>query len=390
MFGDLLETWCDVFSRDSGGLMTVLRMNNGLFLQPKHLPPSAWLGHIPFAGWLLASAPPSLLVELGTHYGTSYLAMCQTIAEHALSTRCFAVDSWRGDAHAGAYDDRIFLELNDYHQRHYAAFSRLLRMNFDEALPYFADGSIDLLHIDGYHTYEAVRHDFETWLPKMSARGIVLFHDTAVREKDFGVWRLWSELRQRYPCFEFGHSHGLGVLFVGADVPLSLRFLADGLDAQEASQFNRIFQMLGENIVNVSEIQRLNTAVEACHGEIARLTGVVDEQARGALDMDALRAQIDASNAQFREEVFARLNAFSGDVQHRAGATLNAIDTLCAHIDQDSGRLRAEADVQRESQLAVAAQLEVVTVQQSAMAQSIEDLKRASIGARLLRWFGSR
>ena len=36
-------------------------------------------------------------------------------------------------------------------------FSSLLRMDFADARDHIEDGSVDLLHIDGLHTYEAVR-----------------------------------------------------------------------------------------------------------------------------------------------------------------------------------------------------------------------------------------
>lgn len=77
----------------------------------------------------------------------------------------------------------------------------------------FADESIDLLHIDGYHTLDAVTHDFATWLPKLAPNGVVLFHDIAIRYAGFGVFQFWEQARKNHPFLEFEHSAGLGVLF---------------------------------------------------------------------------------------------------------------------------------------------------------------------------------
>ena len=175
--------------------------------------PNSWVGHLPFAKWIVESCSPAVFVELGTHSGNSYFAFCQSVVECNLPTKCYAVDTWQGDEQAGTYGEDVFSQVNEHNQHHYGNFSQLIRSTFDEASDYFSEKSIDLLHIDGLHTYEAVRHDFETWLKKLAPGAVVLFHDINVRERDFGVWKLWEELQVEYVNnLSFVHSNGLGVL----------------------------------------------------------------------------------------------------------------------------------------------------------------------------------
>jgi hypothetical protein len=173
---------------------------------------ATWSGHLPFANDLIAALRPSLLVELGVHYGESYFGMCQSVQENGVSCACYAVDTWAGDPHAGYYDESVFDDVNRYNEENYAPFSKLLRTTFDEAREKFGDNTIDLLHIDGLHRYEAVSHDFHHWYDKVRAGGVILLHDTAARHLDFQVWRLWEELTREFAHIEFTHSWGLGVL----------------------------------------------------------------------------------------------------------------------------------------------------------------------------------
>ncbi len=70
---------------------------------PNRLTLSTWYEHIPFAMFLMAIHRPSVFIELGALYGDSYCAFCQAVAELKLPTKCFAVDTWRGDEHTGNY-----------------------------------------------------------------------------------------------------------------------------------------------------------------------------------------------------------------------------------------------------------------------------------------------
>ncbi|MGO9416499.1 MAG: class I SAM-dependent methyltransferase [Syntrophobacteraceae bacterium] len=221
---------------------------------------------------------PGIFVELGTHTGVSYCAFCQAATELMLPAKCHAVDTWKGDEHAGFYAEAVFEELNGYHAANYSHFSSLMRMTFDEASGYFTDGTIDLLHIDGFHTYDAVRHDFDTWLPKMSPRGVVLLHDSFARERDFGVGLLLEELRAHYPVFEFTHGYGLAVVGVGpllAQEPLFDLFRADG---PETVAIRTLFSSLGARISSENALTERNATVAERDAIIATCNATIAER----------------------------------------------------------------------------------------------------------------
>jgi GT2 family glycosyltransferase len=221
---------------------------------------SGWLEHAPFAFWLTGAMRPRRFVELGTHAGYSYFAFCQAFDKLAIDGSAYAVDSWAGDEHAGFYTEEIFKTVFDHNQKHFSRFSTLIRSTFDDALSYFADGSIDLLHVDGRHFYEDIKHDFESWEPKLAPRAIVIFHDINVRERDFGVWKFFGELAADRPSFSFLHGKGLGVLSVDGNPPDRLvPLLFASSDAQQ--QIRSIYGQLGAGLTSRHAFESRRDAV---------------------------------------------------------------------------------------------------------------------------------
>lgn len=281
-----------------------------------------WNGHKPLVFALLNYLRPRTVWELGTQDGNSFFSFCHAAAligdvdPTYTDVQLHAVDTWAGDAHIGHYTG-IYEKVSRYAQAHFPDNAHLWRMSFDDALAHCEDGSVDLLHIDGLHTYEAVRHDFESWLPKLSRRGVVLFHDVVERQRDFGVYRLWAELTEHYPAATLSHSHGLGILLVGSDVPDRLAALVAVIAecperATKLLQRRSAFALLAAwfpadagwqpavtngNAIHVAndnlaeEDRRITAALVACRDELSQAR---EELARAHGEIEVDRAAIEA------------------------------------------------------------------------------------------------
>lgn len=75
----------------------------------------------------------------------------------------------------------------------------------------------DYIYIDGDHSYKGVKKDFELFWPRLKKDGYMAFHDVVAKGKfegryEFGVWKLWEELKKDYQSIQFDQHPGLGII----------------------------------------------------------------------------------------------------------------------------------------------------------------------------------
>lgn len=285
-------------------------MSSWIFHQPKfeyqsilnhQLDAFGWLGHTDFAYDLISQYQPETVVELGTHWGVSFFSFCQAAKDHSLATKLYAVDTWQGEEHAGLYDEKVIRLVKKIREEYFPSLQiSLVRKTFDEARHDFENHSIDILHIDGLHTYEAVKHDFESWLPKLKKNGLVLVHDIAETGRGFGVHKFWRELTKKYPHhIELPHSHGLGLLcfnnnFWQAIEPLRETWLAYyGLAHQKETLSKDLFWASRELNIARAKLIELDQTVQ----KNKLLTTQVRETAQHARNLQAMLDDIHSSKA---------------------------------------------------------------------------------------------
>jgi hypothetical protein len=74
--------------------------------------------------------------------------------------------------------------------------SRVMRATSAEAVPSFADNSLDFVYLDAQHHYDAVREDLAMWHPKIRKGGVLAGHDYldgTIESGDYGVKRAVDE-----------------------------------------------------------------------------------------------------------------------------------------------------------------------------------------------------
>ncbi len=213
---------------------------------------TAWAGHIPFMFGLISTLKPRRFVELGTHNGASFFAACQATKREEADSELVAIDLWEGDYQAGYYDETIYKNFEFLRKHHYPKMSKSIRSTFNEASVLFENESIDMLHIDGLHSFEAVKEDYETWKPKLTKNSVVLFHDTNEYQSDFGVWDLFDRVRgQASASFDFKHTHGLGVMAFGDKNENPIISILEEMNSSSIETEN-YFRVLGNVCENAS------------------------------------------------------------------------------------------------------------------------------------------
>ncbi len=108
----------------------------------------------------------------------------------------------------------------------------------------------------------------------------MLLHDTEIRSRGFGVWKLWHELSGQYPSFDFRHAAGLGVLAVGPSPPPRVAELCSRQSAE-------IREIVGRCFVQASEFAQQNGARQIGEGRETILKSIAGDRRNLALDRPA-------------------------------------------------------------------------------------------------------
>jgi hypothetical protein len=162
--------------------------------------PSAWIGLETKYQDLCEIKDPTAVqrvVDIGVDYGFSTFHLAHDMPNAEV---------------IGVSDFKLHADSMSWVNSHLHLFPNIKILCGDsEALGQNFGNPVDILLIDGDHSYEGVKRDFDTWSPWVNKGGRVLFHDT---ESAIGVRTFFDQLPGRKK--EIKEHHGLGCWFKDA------------------------------------------------------------------------------------------------------------------------------------------------------------------------------
>jgi predicted O-methyltransferase YrrM len=161
---------------------------------------------------------PKYILEIGTANGGSLFCFCKLAQDDAT---IISIDLPEGPF-GGGYSEwkmpiyqafakenqKLYLLRKDSHQQE----------TLEEVKKILNGKKLDFLFIDGDHSYEGVKKDFEMYSPLVRKEGIIAFHDIINNDPtrlDIEVPKFWLEVKDRYLFKEIiidKINYGLGIL----------------------------------------------------------------------------------------------------------------------------------------------------------------------------------
>lgn len=169
---------------------------------------------------LVRSGKPEIVVEIGSARGRSACFMGMALKENGAG-KLYAIDphtrtAWNDDDSVDTYE----VLLRNVETLGLQSHVEVLRETSDHVARNWSM-PIDLLFIDGDHSYDGVKHDWELFSPFVRQFGGVIFHDTLwdlrpdpkYARSDMGVPRFVEELRRKgYPVITVDRDFGVSIV----------------------------------------------------------------------------------------------------------------------------------------------------------------------------------
>lgn len=178
----------------SSGVTNPKVANFGRFLQQVHW---EWISLIKE----LEEIEINNVLEIGTYGGGSLYTLCKLANDNA---KIMSID-----IHESLYNS---VEAKQQTLKGFAERGQVIKIlnanshsesSLDETKMFFGENQLDVLFIDGDHSYDGVKKDFDMYSPLVKSGGIIFFHDVQHHVRGSQVEQLWKELKPNYQHKEF-------------------------------------------------------------------------------------------------------------------------------------------------------------------------------------------